>query len=91
MKTKFFLFTGICIVFIFCLVLNACSDASKAKMYGYGNKFKVEVISCGKVFRTYVSTGKVLSEKDSDGYYFMDSKTGKLVEIAGEVIITQLD
>jgi len=71
--------------------LYGCSDAGKAKMFGYGNKFKVEVISCGKVFRTYTSTGKVLSEKDSDGYYFKDEATGRLVEVAGEVIIAQLD
>jgi hypothetical protein len=73
------------------ITLSSCTDAGKSKMFGFGNKFKVEVISGGQIVRTYTSTGKVLSEEQSDGYYFTDAATGKLVEVAGQVIITQLD
>jgi hypothetical protein len=68
-----------------------CTDAKRAKLDGLGSKYKVEVLSGGQVVRTYISTGKVSSEKKSDGYYFMDSQTGKLVEISGQVIITALE
>lgn len=69
----------------------SCTDAEQSKVFGLGNKFKIEVLSGGQIVRTYTSTGKVITEKNSDGYYFTDSATGKLVEISGEVIITQID
>lgn len=73
------------------LSLVACTDAEMAKKTGLGNSFKVEVFSGGKPIRTYVSTGKVRSESSSDGYYFTDVATGKLVKVSGDVVITQLD
>lgn len=75
----------------FASLLTSCTDAEKAHMGGYGNTFKVEVVSGGQIIRTYTSTGKVLSSKGSDGYYFNDQATGKLTEVSGDVIITQLD
>ena len=71
------------------LAFAACTDAQQAKIGGYGQTFKVEVISGGQVVRTYKSTGKVLSESSSDGYYFTDADTNKLVEISGDVIVTE--
>lgn len=47
--------------------------------------------SGGQKVREWTSTGKVLSESQSDGYYFEDSETGKLIEVAGDVVITKLD
>lgn len=73
------------------LFLASCTDSQQAKMGGYGNKYKVEVLSGGQIIRTYTSTGKVLSEDGSDGYYFMGAATGKLVEVSGDVIISRLD
>jgi len=70
--------------------LTSCTDAENAKSGGYGNNHKVEILSGGQIIRTYESSGKVLSEEHSDGYYFMDKATGKLIEVAGPVIITQL-
>ena len=40
---------------------------------------------------SWISSGKVATEEGSDGYYFMDSATGKLVRISGNVIITIAD
>lgn len=68
----------------------SCTDARRSKFGGFGDEFLIEVISCdGSVSRTYESTGKVLSERNSDGYYFEDKETGKLVEITGRIIITK--
>ena len=79
------------LVAVLALSLNSCTDAEMSKIGGYGDKFQIEVINCdGSVSRTYISTGKVLSEANSDGYFFTDSKTGKLVEITGRLIITRL-
>jgi len=69
----------------------SCTDAGKEKLFNYGNEFQVDMYSGGKLVRSWVSTGKVNSEKGSDGYYFKDKATGKLVEVAGDVVITNVN
>ncbi len=72
------------------LTSMGCTDAKRAKIGGLGDQFKVEMINCdGTVAREWVSSGKVSSEANSDGYYFMDEKSGKLVEVTGRVVITK--
>lgn len=75
-------------IILLVVVLSGCTDSTKEKLLNYGNEFKVEMYSGGKLVREWVSTGKVNSESGSDGYYFKDKKTGKLVEVSGDVVIT---
>ena len=71
-------------------VISSCTDAERSKFGGFGDQFKVEIINCdGTVAREWISTGKVLSEQNSDGYYFEDSATGKLIEVTGRLVITK--
>lgn len=79
-------------IFIVALVslLMSCTDAERAKITGFGSRFKIEMINCdGSVARTWISSGKVLSEANSDGYYFNDAETGDLIEVTGRLVITQ--
>lgn len=71
------------------LLFLSCTDAGRAKFGGYGEDFKIEILSSntGEVIRTYYSSGKVNSEANSDGYFFMDSATGELTEISGGIIV----
>lgn len=71
-------------------MLIGCTDAERSKLGGYGDKFKVEMYSGGQKVREWTSSGKVISEEGSDGYYFNDSETGKLIEVSGDVVITKL-
>jgi len=73
---------------ILAFAMASCTDATMSKMGGYGDKFTVKVVSCDTVI-TYHSTGKVISEEHSDGYYFTNAATGKLVEVSGNIIIEQ--
>ena len=66
----------------------SCTDAEKSKLGGYGDTFTVKVLGPDTVI-TYHSTGKVISEKESDGYYFTNRETGKLVEVSGNIIIEE--
>jgi hypothetical protein len=70
--------------------LSSCTDATKAKLGGYGDEHKVEMYSGGVKVREWTASGKVQSEEQSDGYYFNDKETGKLVEVSGDVVITKL-
>lgn len=75
---------------ILMISMYSCTDATMSKIGGLGNEFKVEMINCdGTVGRTYISSGKVQSEASSDGYYFKDKKSGKLIEITGRLVITK--
>lgn len=76
---------------LFVLVNTGCTDAQKSKFYGLGDEFKVELVNCdGSVTHSWVSTGKVQSEDSSDGYYFRDKATNKLIEVTGTLIISEL-
>ena len=69
----------------------SCSDAKKARIKGRGSEFTIEMLNCdGTVARSWISTGKARSGQNSDGYYFMDKATGLLVEVTGNIVITQI-
>ena len=78
----------ITLALIVAAIMTSCTDASMSKIGGYGDKFTVKVVNCDTII-TYHSTGKVISEEHSDGYYFTNAATGKLVEVSGNVIIEQ--
>lgn len=72
-------------------MLTSCTDSSMSKITSLGSKHSITLYGAdGKVIETWISTGKPHSEKSSDGYYFTDSKTGKLLEVCGTIIIKQL-
>ena len=74
---------------IIALSICSCTDAGRAKLTGYGGEYKVEMYSGGQMVRTWIASGKVQSENGSDGYYFNDKTSGKLIEVAGDVVITE--
>ena len=78
----------IALTILFCF---SCSDAQKAKKFGHGSEFRIEMLNCdGTVARSWISTGKVQSGQSSVGYYFIDKATGLLVEVIGSIIISQI-
>lgn len=79
-------------IVIMCFALCAgCTSAEWSKVSSYGNEHTVEMYSGGQLVRSWTSTGKVLSETNSDGYYFTDKETGRLIEVSGDVVITRLE
>ena len=70
------------------LSLVSCTDAARAKIGALGSEHKVELYSGGQLVRTWISTGKVLTEEHSDGYTFNDKKTNVLVRVSGTVVVT---
>lgn len=73
------------IVSMFCIV--SCTDAGCGKLTSLGSSARVECFSGGKLIYSGESTGKVLSEKNSDGYYFKDKLDGKMKEVSGNCVI----
>lgn len=71
------------------VVSVGCTDAEKSRIGALGSKFKITLYSNGDAVRTWESTGKVMTETDSDGWYFTDAKTKKLVRVSGSVVVEQ--
>ena len=74
------------------ITLTSCTRSSRQKLAStvVNDGYKIEMYSGGKLVKQWISTGKVHSSKDSDGYYFEDEATGLLVEVSGDVVITEL-
>ncbi len=76
-------------LFIFALITVSCSDATWERETRFGGSYKIQLVNCdGSVTHEWVSTGAVNNSKDSDGYFFKDKATGTLVEVSGNIIIT---
>lgn len=73
-----------------CLPFVGCTDANLARQSALGNKHRVELWSGGKLVREWTSTGKVESESQSDGYYFVDVESRELVRVTGDLVITSI-
>lgn len=77
----------------FAFILSAagtgCTDATMSHYGAYGSNHIVMVWSGGKAVKTYVSSGQVKSENQSDGFFFKDKSTGKLVRVSGTLTIEQ--
>ena len=74
------------------LSLASCKDATKAQYNALGKKHIIVQYGCdGKIINQWESTGNVSNEAHSDGWYFEDVKTGKLVEVTGSIVITVED
>ncbi|MCP3684513.1 MAG: hypothetical protein GY861_17750 [bacterium] len=68
--------------------LAGCTDAVWDKTFSLGEGRKIECYSGGKLIYSGVSTGKIQSEQSSDGYFFRDRDTGKLMEVSGNCVLT---
>jgi hypothetical protein len=70
------------------LLLAGCSHAGVAKMLSNGRDHHIIQFSGGQKVGEWISNGRVFSEEHSDGYYFEDKATGKVVEVSGDLQIT---
>lgn len=65
-----------------------CSNANLGAVSAWGQDHIIKQYSGGQLIGQWESTGKVENEDHSDGYYFTDKATGRLVVISGDVQIT---
>jgi hypothetical protein len=70
------------------LVLFSCKDSARAQYDALGKHHIITLYAAdGKVLGKWESTGSVSNEHQSDGWYFEDLATGKLVEVTGTIVI----
>ena len=71
-------------------ILIGCTDATRASITSYGSNHKVTMYNGGVKVREWISTGRVNSIQNSDGWEFMCKETGELVRVGGDVIIEEI-
>jgi hypothetical protein len=69
------------------LSLGACSNADMAQMGAMGSPAHIQCFSGGVLILDATSTGKVSTENESDGWYFEDAATHRLVRVSGDCVI----
>ena len=67
--------------------LAGCTDAQIAQRRALGDAGHITCYSGGQVIYDGDSTGKILTEEQSDGWFFMDAKTQGLVRVSGDCVI----
>lgn len=76
------------VLIIGCLALIVgCTDGKLGKLTSYGSSRSIECYSGGVLIYKGKSTGKINSEQNSDGYFFVEKGSGKLLEVSGNCII----
>ena len=74
----------------FIVLLLGCTDAEMARLTAYGNPGEVVCYSGGVEFYRGESTGKILTEEGSDGWYFNEKATNRLVRVSGACVVRDL-
>lgn len=70
---------------------TGCFAADRSGIGAIGADHKVQLYSGGNLVREWESNGKVISESNSDGYYFQDKETKRLVRVTGDLVITPIE
>jgi len=78
-------------IIMICLLALGCTDATFGKFASLGNSAHVKCYSGGELIYEGNSTGKVISEQSSDGYFFRDQQSGDMMEVSGNCVITYND
>ncbi len=79
---------GVGLILLLAGIVTGCTDAQRGKLGAIGESAKVECWSGGQLIFVGVSSGKISSERNSDGYNFVDRKTDKYMEVSGNCVIT---
>lgn len=69
------------------VVLVGCTNADIAQTFSYGSPGEVTCYSGGQIIYHGKSTGKIHSESGSDGWYFQEEGSGKLIRVSGACVI----
>jgi len=68
-------------------ILVGCTDATQAQWQAIGSEGSISCYSGGVVIYSGISSGKIRTEEGSDGWYFNDKATNRLVRVSGDCVI----
>jgi hypothetical protein len=72
---------------LFLIALAGCTRAQMSQIGALGSPGHITCYSGGKVIYEGDSTGKIATEDRSDGWFFEDAATRRLVRVSGACVI----
>ena len=87
MKIKIILLSILLILALY--LTTGCTNADRAKWASLGGNHKITLYSGGVAVRVWHSSGYIQNEEHSDGFYFKDDASGKLIRVSGQIVIEQ--
>lgn len=75
------------VTLIMSLFLSACSDAERGKIEAIGQSGHIECWSAGVKYYDGDSTGKIMSEEHTDGWFFVEKGSNQLIRLSGPCVI----
>ena len=71
----------------FAALIVGCTDAKMKQFTTLGSPGDIICYSGGKEIYKGRSTGKIATEQGSDGWFFQEETTGKLIRVSGDCVI----
>ena len=65
---------------------SGCTDAMMGKFKSLGSAARVRCWSGGQLIVDTVSSGKISSEANSNGYYFVERSSGDVIEVDADCV-----
>ena len=65
---------------------SGCTDAYFGKLKSLGNSARVRCWSGGQLIIDTVSSGKIHSEANSNGYYFIERSSREMIEVNADCV-----
>lgn len=75
------------VVILIVVAIVGCTDAVRAQYTSIGSAGTITCYSGGKEIGRWTSTGKIATEEHSDGWFFQDASTSKLIRISGNCVV----
>ena len=72
---------------ILAMVLSGCSDAERGKIEAIGQSGHIECWSAGVKYYEGTSTGKIMTEEHTDGWFFVEKGSNQLIRVSGPCVI----
>lgn len=87
-RTLVLVYLSVVLLISIALTAVSCKDATVSQFNALGKPHIITLYGCdGKVIKQWESTGSVSNEANSDGWFFEDAATRKLVEVTGTLVI----
>lgn len=69
------------------ILLSGCTDATWSKVTSLGKHHEIHCYSGGKLIYEGASTGVVHNEENSDGFYFQEVSSGKIIRVNADCVV----
>ena len=76
------------LIILTAFLVFGCSNAEYAAINSWSKPHDVKCYSGGVLVYSGVSTGKIISEHESDGFYFEEAGTQKIVIVNADCVFT---